>query len=144
MSNSIFNLKKNWKVLNQTWLRRRWLDLRFGHSVYLIFVLTGVNFILIFHRLLIERVEILNEVFSDLWFFTIVFVLCYIPISIVIGAWHRRTQMKIDQEQTLLNNPFMARNFRVLIDIIQGTASKEEINKFRNLLLSIEKKAASK
>ena len=41
-------------------------------------------------------------------------------------------------------NPFMARNFRVLVDIIQGTASKEEINKFRNLLLSIEKKADSK
>jgi len=130
--------------LNQPWLRRRWLDFRFGHSLYLIFALTGVNFVLIFHRLLIERVEILNEVFSDLWFFTIVFVLCYIPISIVIGAWHRRTQMKVDQEQTLLNNPFMARNFRVLIDIIEGTASKEEINKFRNLLLSIEKKAASK
>jgi hypothetical protein len=130
--------------LNQPWLRRRWLDFRFGHSLYLIFALTGVNFVLIFHRLLIERVEILNEVFSDLWFFTIVFVLCYIPISIVIGAWHRSTQMKVDQEQILLNNPFMARNFRVLIDLIEGTASKEEINKFRNLLLSIEKKAASK
>jgi hypothetical protein len=134
-------LKKNWKVLNQTWLRRRWLDFRFGHSVYLIFALTGANFILIFHRLLIERVEILNEVFSNLWIFTIVFILAYIPISTAIGAWHRRTQLSVESEQTLLNNPFMARNFRVLVDIIEGTASKEEINEFRNLLLRIEKKA---
>ena len=90
--------------------------------------------------MLIERVEILNETFSNLWLFAIVFVLAYIPISIGIGAWHRRTQLSVETEQTLLNNPFMARNFRVLIDIIEGTASKEEINKFRQLLLSIEKK----
>ena len=39
------------------WLRRRWLDFRFGHSIYLIFALSFINFILIFHRLLIERIE---------------------------------------------------------------------------------------
>ncbi len=128
-------------MMNNLWIRRRWLDFRFGHSLYLIFALTGANFVLIFHRLLIERVEILNEVFSNLWIFAIVFILVYIPVSVGIGAFHRRTQLPVESEQTLLNNPFMARNFRVLVDIIEGTASKEEINKFRNLLLSIEKKA---
>ena len=120
--------------MNSSWFRRRWLDFRFGHGLYLIFALSFANFILIFHRLLIERVEILNEVFSDLWFFTLVFVLAYIPISISIGAWHRKTQLKVESEQTLLNNPFMARNFRMLIDIIQGSASEEDVQKFRNFL----------
>jgi len=125
------------------WFRRRWLDFRFGHSVYLIFALSFANFILIFHRLLIERIESLNELFSNLWIFAVVFVLVYIPVSIVIGAWHRRTQLKVEAEQTLLQNPFLARNFRMLVDIIEGKASKEEIEKFRNLLKTIESKSDS-
>jgi hypothetical protein len=127
--------------MKQSWLRRRWLDFRFGHGLYLIFALTFSNFILIFHRLLIERIEILNEVFSNLWFFSIVFVILYIPIAIGIGAFHRRTQLSVESEQTLLNNPFMARNFRMLVDIIEGKASKEEIENFRDLLKGIEKKS---
>lgn len=127
--------------MSSAWLRRRWLDFRFGHTVYLIFALSFANFILIFHRLLIERVESLNEFFSSLWIFGVVFILVYIPVSIGIGAWHRRTQIKVETEQQLLQNPFMARNFRMLIDIIEGKASKEEIEKFRNLLNRIEKKA---
>ncbi len=129
--------------MKQSWVRRRWQDFRFGHSIYLIFLLTFSNFVLIFYRLLIEEVEVLSEVFSDLWFFVGVFVILYIPIAIGIGAFHRRTQIRVETEQTLLNNPFMARNFRMLVDIIEGKASKEDIEKFRNLLRKIEKKSDS-
>lgn len=122
------------------WLRRRWLDFRFGHSIYLIFALSFINFILIFHRLLIERIESLNEFFTNLWVFAVIFIVVYIPVSIAIGAWHRKTQIKVESEQTLLQNPFLARNFRMLVDIIEGKATKEEIEEFRNLLRSIEKK----
>jgi len=55
--------------MNDSWMRRRWFDFRQGHSVYLIFALTFANFILIFYRLLIERVEVFNEIFSSLWIF---------------------------------------------------------------------------
>jgi len=127
--------------MKTTWVRRRWFDFRLGHSVYLIFVLSFSNFVLIFHRLLIERIEFLDDIFSELWFFVLIFVVAYIPISVGIGAWHRRTQIKVENEQSLLNNPFLARNFRVLIDVIEGKASKEEIQKFREFLLNIEKKA---
>jgi len=125
------------------WIRRRWLDFRLGHSVYLIFLLSFSNFILIFHRLLIERIEPLNELFSNLWVFVAVFVILYIPISVGLGAWHRRTQISVETEQSLLNNPFMARNFRMLVDMIEGKASKEDIEKFRDLLKNIEKKTSS-
>lgn len=127
--------------MTQGWIRRRWLDFRFGHSLYLIFALTFSNFVLIFHRLLIERIEILSEIFSNLGIFVIVFLGLYIPIAILIGAFHRRTQLGIENEQSLLNNPFMARNFRMLVDIIEGKASKEEITQFRNLLKKIETKS---
>jgi hypothetical protein len=127
--------------METVWLRRRWFDFRLGHSVYLIFLLSFSNFILIFHRLLIERIEFLDNIFSELWVFVLIFVIAYIPISVGVGVWHRKTQIKIENEQSLLNNPFMARNFRVLIDVIEGKASKEEIQKFREFLLNIEKKS---
>jgi len=101
-------------------------------------MLSFANFILIFHRLLIERIEFLNGLFSSLWIFALTFVLIYIPVAIVIGRWHRITQIKIETEQTLRNNPFLARNFRILIDILENKASKEEIEKFRKLLKQIE------
>lgn len=127
--------------MNSKWFRRRWFDFRLGHSVYLIFLLSFSNFILIFHRLLIERVEFLNDIFSELWMFIILFVGIYFPVSIAVGAWHRKTQIKIENEQSLLNNPFMARNFRMMIDIIEGKASKDEVQKFREFLSKIEKKS---
>jgi len=127
--------------MNSKWFRRRWFDFRLGHSVYLIFLLSFSNFILIFHRLLIERVEFLNDIFSELWMFIILFVGIYFPVSVAVGAWHRKTQIKIENEQSLLNNPFMARNFRMMIDIIEGKASKDEVQKFRKFLSDIEKKS---
>ncbi len=119
-------------------MRRRWYDFRQGHGIYLIFILSFANFILIFHRLLIERVEVLEEIFPNLWSFIIVFVLIYIPVAILIGAWHRRTQLKVDIEVAIRQNPIWAKMFRTLIDIQTGKASKEEIEKARKFLMSIE------
>jgi len=126
--------------MNQEWLRRRWLDFRFGHNTYLIFLLSFSNFVLIFHRLLVERIEFLQDIFSELWFFILVFLTAYIPVSIIIGAWHRKTQLRTENEQVYLQNPFFARMFRNLVDIIDKKASEEEIESFRSFLKSIETK----
>ena len=124
--------------MNKFWYRRRWYDFRQGHSYYLIFALSFGNFILIFHRLFIERVPALNEIFSNLWIFTIVFVLAYIPVAIIIGAWHRKTQLKIDMDVTMRQNLLLAKSLRVIIDMSEGKASKEDIKQIRDLLMSIE------
>jgi len=126
--------------MNDSWMRRRWFDFRQGHSVYLIFALTFANFILIFYRLLIERVEVFNEIFSSLWIFVVLFILVYVPVAVGVGAWHRRTQLKVDAEVGMRQNPFFAKWFRILIDIQTGKASKEEIENLRKLLKSIEDK----
>lgn len=126
--------------MRNSWARRRWFDFRQGHSVYLIFALSFGNFILIFHRLLIERVESLNEIFPNLWVFAIVFILLYIPVAVLIGAWHRRTQLKVDMEVAIRQNPMWAKVFRMMMDIQTGRASKEEIESVRKLLKSIEDK----
>ena len=126
--------------MNDVWYRRRWLDFRFGHNTYLIFLLSFSNFVLISHRLLVERIDFLQDIFSELWFFAVVFLAAYIPVGIAIGAWHRKTQLKTENEQVYLQNPFFARMFRNLVDIIEKRSSEEEIEKFRNFLMSIESK----
>lgn len=123
---------------DRNWIKRRWYDFRQGHSLYLIFALTGINFILIFHRLLIERIPILNEFLGNLWVFGIIFVICYIPVATVMGAWHRKYILKIDQEQGMRQNLLLAKMFRSLLDIQTGKASKDEIEKIREFFISIE------
>ncbi len=121
-----------------SWTRRRWTNFRQGHSVYLIFALTFANFILIFHRLLIQRVEFLSEIFSNLLTFALVFVIIYIPLAVLIGHWHRKTQLKIEMELMYRQSPLLAKWFRVLFDMQTGKATKEEIESTRNLLKAIE------
>ena len=121
-------------------MRERWWEFRTGHSTYLIFLLTFVNFILIAYRLLIEKIPVFQELIPNLWIFGMLFLVVYIPSAIIIGYWHRRTQLKIENTIMMQQNPFYAKLFRVLIDIQLGKMSKEEIEKFRNFLLDIEKK----
>jgi hypothetical protein len=120
------------------WARRRWLDFRLGHTTYLTFALAFGNFILIFHRLLIERIPVLDQFFSELWVFAVFFIIIYIPISGLVGYWHRKTQLKVETELTLKQNPLFAKWFRVLIDMQTGKATKEEIENLRKTLKSIE------
>ena len=127
-------------ILNGSFVRRRWLDFRMGHSVYLIFLMSFANFLLIFHRLLVERIDWLNKLLGDLWLFAILFVLMYIPVAILVGSWHRKNQIKIDTDVGMLNSPLNAKIFRTIIDIQTGKATAEEIKELRRLLKSIEDK----
>ena len=127
--------------MNQGWARRRWWEFRQGHSIYLIFMLTFVNFILISYRLLIERVAIFKELIPELWIFALLFIVCYIPAATLIGFWHRRTQLRV--ETTIVNqqNPILAKMIRTLLDVQTGVASEDEIKEFRKMLEKIEKKS---
>ncbi len=82
--------------VNNNWFRRRWLEARYGHTSYLIFSLTIVNFVLISYRFLIEKDPILNEILSDLWIFAAILMIFYVPTSILIGYWHRHTQLSTE------------------------------------------------
>ena len=125
-------------MINKNWIQRRWFDFRQGHSYYLIFVLSFGNFILIFHRLFIERIPELNGIFGNLGIFVIIFILLYVPVAIIIGAWHKKSQMRIDVDVALRHNPLFAKMIRVLLDVQTGKASQEEIDSFRKMLKQIE------
>jgi uncharacterized protein YneF (UPF0154 family) len=126
--------------MKEGWGRRRWWEFRQGHTVYLIFVLTFINFILIAYRLLIERVTFFKDLVPELWIFALMFILVYVPAAILIGYWHRRTQLRV--ETTIINqqNPVLAKMIRTLLDVQTGKASQEEIEDFRDMLKRIENK----
>ena len=127
--------------MNEGWTRRRWWEFRQGHSVYLIFMLTFVNFILITYRLLIEKITTFKELIPELWIFALLFIVCYVPAAILIGFWHRRTQLRVETTLVQQQNPVLARMIRTLLDVQTGIASEEEINEFRNMLEKIERKS---
>lgn len=125
--------------MNEGWTRRRWWEFRQGHSVYLTFVLTFINFILIAYRLLIEKVTVFKELVPELWIFALLFILCYIPAATLIGFWHRRTQLRVETTMVQQQNPMLAKMIRTLLDVQTGKAGKEEIEEFRKMLIKIEK-----
>ena len=125
--------------MNQGWARRRWWEFRQGHSIYLIFMLTFVNFILIAYRLLIERVPELDAVFGNLLIFTLSFAIIYVPLAVIIGRWHMRNQYKVESTMTFMNNPSMLRAFRLLFDLETNSANKEDVEAFKKLLKRLEK-----
>ena len=123
--------------MSNGWIRSRWWEFRAGHSVYLIFVLTFINFILISYRLLIEKIPMFQDLFPNLSIFVLLF---YIPTAIIIGFWHRNTQLKVETTLTMQQNPVLAKMFRTILDVQTGQASDQEIKEFRALLMKIEKK----
>ena len=115
-----------------------WLDGRIGHTTYLMFFLTFVNFIIISFNFLIEDNTILQEIIPSMWIFTIIFIVTYIPISILIGRWHRYTQVRTEHSILIESNPTLATMIKILLDVQTGVATKKEIDKVKKMMTDIE------
>lgn len=126
--------------MNKQFLRRRWLDFRNGHTIYLAFVLTFVNFILITYNFAIERVTFLNSIFGSLAIFTVVFVAIYLPAAMLIGYWHRRSQYSVENEALLQENWIWAWLALYQIRLIEGKTTAEETNEIKRYLETILKR----
>ncbi len=126
-------------TLRKNFIRKLWMDGRVGHSTYLMFVLTFTNFILITYNFFLEDSNMLKNIISDLWIFSIIFVIFYFPISTLIGRWHTKTQISVDNTMRLEEDPVRARMIRILLDTYTGRATEDEIKKIRKFMLKIEK-----
>ena len=89
--------------------------------------------------MLIERITALDDLFSDLWVFLVIFILIYIPTAVLIGYWHNRTQMRVEITRMVRENPMIARMWRVLFEIQMGKFSEDEVKEILEILKSIEK-----
>jgi len=126
------------------WLRKRFLEFRTGHAVYLAFSVSLATFVIITHRLLIERIPFLSQAFGDLTTFTILFIIVYIPISILIGQWHFKYQYKVESTVLFMQNPGMLKAFRLILELQTGTADKNDVDAFKKLLKNLEKQTSFK
>jgi len=112
--------------MKEQYLRRRWLDFRNGHGIYLVFVLNFVNFVLITYNFAVQKISFLSGLFDSLGLFTMVFIVIYIPAAILIGYWHRRNQYSVENEAYIQENWISAWLLRHQIRLIQGKVTPEE------------------
>ena len=128
--------------LNNKYIRRRWLDFRNGHSIYLVFLLTLVNFILIVYNFAILKIPVLST-YLNLPLFVLIFFLVYVPMAIIIGYWHRRNQYAVENEAMTQENWIMAWLGIYQIRLIQGKTRPIEdeavLNYLNNILIRTKK-----
>jgi hypothetical protein len=122
---------------NKKWVKRRWLDFRNGHGIYLVFFVAVGQFLIIQYRLLLNNIPLFHSI--PLWAFAIVFVAMYVPLAAIIGYWHRRTQYNVDNQTHFERNPILATQILFLIDLIDGKVTEEEKKQIRRYLLKILK-----
>jgi hypothetical protein len=123
------------RLRNKKWVKRRWLDFRNGHGIYLIFLLTVAQFVIIQYKLLLDKIPLFHSI--PLWVFTVVFVAIYVPLGAIIGYWHRTTQYNVDNQTHFERNPIGATMYLFLFDLIDGKVTEEEKKQMRGYLLKI-------
>ena len=125
--------------INQRFIRRRWLDFRNGHSIYLIFLLTFTNFILITYNFAIKQIPIIGDTVS-LPLFIVLFAFFYIPVSMLIGYWHRKHQYSVENEALINQNWVWAWIMQYQVRLIKGKTTKKEDEFVMNYLNDILKR----
>ena len=135
------SLLKFLDIRSHNWMRRRWLDFRNGHSIYLIFLMTFANFITIQYQLLLQRVPAIHELHINIWLFALIFVAIYLPVGMIIGYWHRKNQFSVEAEALFNQNQIGATINLFIIDLIDGKVTEEEKTHMRKYLLKIMRQA---
>ncbi|HEX7031564.1 MAG TPA: hypothetical protein VF172_01050, partial [Nitrososphaera sp.] len=90
----------------------------------------------------IDRIPSLKTIFPNLWIFAAIFVAGYVPLAIIIGYWHRKSQWKIEQEALFKENVVQARMWLFMLELIEGTVTEDEKKRVRTMLMQIIKKNA--
>lgn len=126
--------------ININFFRRRWLDFRQGYGIYLTFLITFSEFIVIQYKLLIDKIPFINSLIGgNIIGFALIFFAIYIPLSIIIGFWHRKNQLKVDSEALFKENKIGAALWLFVIDLVDGKLTDREKQEMREMLLRITK-----
>ena len=121
------------------YIKRRWLDFRNGHSIYLAFLLNLVNFILIVYNFAILKIPLVST-FLNLPLFVLISFLIYVPIAIIIGYWHKRNQYAVENEALLQENWIWAWIMQYEIRLIKGNTTPHEDDVVLDYLTNILKR----
>lgn len=102
-------------------LLRYWTYFRRGHNVYLIFVVSFLNFVVIQWRLLFEYIPSLEMLFQSFWIFTVLVILIYLPLATIIG-WidYKRAAFPVDATIAAKANPWFQDLAKAIILLAEG------------------------
>ena len=121
-------------------IRIMMLDTRKGHSMYLMFFLVFLNFIIISINFLPNGGIDQQIAVEKIVMYVGIFLVVYLPIATLIGFWHRKTQTPIEQDILRKQDPILAKSVKILLDIKTGKITKHDAEKFRKFLLKIEER----
>ena len=102
--------------------------------------MTFANFITIQYKLVLQNVPVVDTITGGSIFgFAIFFVALYVPLGILIGYWHRKSQWKVEAEALFKENKIGATMWLFVIDLIDGKITEQEKQEMREMLLKITK-----
>jgi len=82
--------------MNSSWFKRRWYNFRLGHNIYLIFLLSFTNFLVIMYTFVVSQIPLLNWVFPSIIHFAVIGAFLYIPLAVIVGHFHTKKQLPTD------------------------------------------------
>ena len=127
-------------MMKNNFFRIRWLDFRQGHGIYLAFFIYFADTILIQYNLLIDRLPFLDPFLgANIIGFAIIFMALYVPLAIIIGYWHRKSQWTVEVEALFKENKVGAMMWLFVIDLVEGKINEKEKKEMREMLLKITK-----
>jgi len=101
-------------MISKNYIKRRWTDFKAGDGGYLRYVLNIVQFTVLVFTLYISQIPLFQGV--NLAFFALIFVLCYVPLAVVVGYYHRLKQVPIETELAVERNHIGAYNAFVAME----------------------------
>jgi hypothetical protein len=127
-------------MIKNNFFRIRWLDFRQGHGIYLAFFIYFADTILIQYNLLIDRLPFLDPFLgANIIEFAIIFIALYVPLGIIVGYWHRKSQWTVEVEALFKENKVGAMMWLFVIDLVEGKINEKEKKEMREMLLKITK-----
>jgi hypothetical protein len=121
-------------------IRDIWIYFKTGHSTYLVYSMSILNFVVLQHRLLISYIPFLSQYLGRLSHFILLFAITYIPIAVLIGFYEFR---KGEIRRRPMLNPYTQANLEAtmrmnkgLLNYINGNIeeAKMEIEKSLHIL----------
>lgn len=86
-------------------MKRRWMDFRLGHGLYLGYFISFFSFIVVTWTLFIERTPFLAGIVQHMTIYILAFLLVYPPLAVLMGHWHIRHQLPTEAGIQAGRNP---------------------------------------
>ena len=133
--------KSDLKLTALEWCGKRFFEFRIGSKMYIGFSIVLLNFVLVFQRFFIDRIDAVHEIIANIAIFTVLFFIIYLPITLVVGNWHYKNQYRVDNSMEFFKESGLLKCYKLLFDLKTNSADPKEIESFKKMLYEFEKKS---